>query len=249
VACVANGAPDGEPAPRHGPGILSASLEAPGKDELVARGFALAGLRPGARVLDVGCGRGTSVDLARRSLGLRAVGLDLSLAPDDRAGIPRLRADAAHLPVGDGMLDAVLLECVLSSLPDREAVLRECARALAPSGKLVLTDLHALEGPSQAGAHGAAGVCGAGLLSRETILGLLASSGFEVLRWEDHSGVLKEYLLRLIMGAGGDGPWSAADCPRGGGAADPGWGRIRPGYCLLVGARRGGPDGSHPSPG
>jgi ubiquinone/menaquinone biosynthesis C-methylase UbiE len=220
----------------------AASLEAPGKSVLLARGFGLAGLRPGARALDVGCGRGVSVEYLRRSLGLRAVGLDLSASPEVRAGIPRLRADAGRLPIAGGALEAVLLECVLSLLPDRQAVLRECACALAPSGKLVVADLYDRVGAHGGGPRGTRACSGAELLPREDILALVASSGFDVLRWEDHSGVLKEALFRWIMGAGEAEELPPGVLRRDGGEAAAAAGRLRFGYCLVVAARRAGPD-------
>ncbi len=232
AGAAAGGARPARPGPRGG---WAGSLEAPGKRELVTRGFALAGLRPGARVLDVGCGAGASVELLRRSFGLRAVGLDLSAAPSRGTPIPLLRADARRLPVAGGALDAVLLECVLSLVPDRQLVLRECARALSPGGSLVVTDLHAREGRPADGV--ARRWCGAELLAPEALLGLAASAGFEVLRWEDHSSVLKEYALRLILEAPGDGASPPGDCvvARRGAAASA---RARPGFGLLVARRR-----------
>jgi ubiquinone/menaquinone biosynthesis C-methylase UbiE len=212
--------------------------EAPGKRELVARGFALAGLRAGARVADLGCGLGTSVDLLRRSLGLRAIGVDLAAPAGAGAPIPRLRADARHLPLTDGVLEGVLLECVLSLVPDRGAVLRECARALAPAGKLILMDLHAREAPDGAARHGP-GPCGVELLPGEALVGLVASSGFDVLRFEDHSGVLKEYLFRLIMAPEDERRWPLDARPERGDGTEAASKRIRPGYCLLVAERHG----------
>jgi len=225
----------GRPAPGS-PRGLAAALEAPGKRELLARGLALADLRPGARVLDVGCGLGTSVDLLRQSLGLRAIGLDLAVPAGDGAPIPRLRADVRHLPIAEGVLDAVLLECVLSVISERAEVLGECARALAPTGKLVLCDLHAREGPDGV-ARAGPGPCGAELLPRNALLRLMASKGFEVLHWEDRSDVLKEYLFRLIMEAGCRAPWPPDPGP--GEAREATSNRLRPGYCLMVAARRG----------
>src|ERR1019366_6592065 len=69
-------------------------------------------LRPGMRVVDVGCGSGGHVSSFRNavSLGGMAVGFDLAaaaVAATMRFGIPAAVADAAHLPVADGFADAV----------------------------------------------------------------------------------------------------------------------------------------------
>jgi len=220
---------------RSGPrGVPAGPLEAPGKREIVPRGVALADLRPNARLLDVGCGLGTSVDALRRSLGLRAIGLDLAAPAGVAPPIPRLRADARLLPIAEGALDAVLLECVLSIVLGREAVLRECARALAPGGKLVVSDLYARQ--RRDGSPVGLGPCGAELLSREAMLRLVAASGFDVLHWEDRSRVLKEYLFQHIMQADREWPRIGCPVPADQGAARPDG--SRPGYFLLVAGRR-----------
>ncbi len=204
------------------------SFPAPGKEELVERGARLAGLGSGARLLDVGCGTGSSVELLRRSLGMAAVGLDLAPPPRGASPLaPRLRADARCLPLADGAVHGVLLECVLSIVAGRSRVLRECHRVLAAGGRLVLTDLYAREPPA---AGGGWGPCGAQLLLREQLVELLGASGFELLCWEDHSRVLKEYLFRRIM----DGVGEEVRRPRGCSGA-------RPGYALLVAGRRPAP--------
>ena len=96
-------------------------------------------LEPGA-VLDVGGGTGlVALGLARR--GVDIVVLDcssgmLALAADRLPG-RALRAEAARLPVGDGVLGGVLLMWLLHLLDDADPVLAEAARVLRPSGVLV----------------------------------------------------------------------------------------------------------------
>jgi SAM-dependent methyltransferase len=115
----------------------------------------LAGCRPGARILDAGCGNGRhAVPLA--NAGYRVVGLDRSgvlLAAARRAARdapwPRfVRASYTRLPFESGAFDAVLcLGTALGYLGDQgdRAPLREFRRVLAPGGRLVIETLHRAE--------------------------------------------------------------------------------------------------------
>ncbi|WP_428569853.1 MAG: class I SAM-dependent methyltransferase [Solidesulfovibrio sp. DCME] len=90
-------------------------------------------LRPGDRVLDIGCGAGRIMgELAGQ--GFRVVGADRNAASLARAGgrgLAVVRADAAALPFGTGCFDAAVLHAVLTVLPtpqSRHAVLTEARR-------------------------------------------------------------------------------------------------------------------------
>lgn len=97
----------------------------------------LAGLAPGQRVLDAGCGNGGY--LARlRQRGVRAAGLDLSLGMLRVARHPELvNGDVTALPFRDGSLEAIVAPHMLYHVPDRAAAAREFRRVLAPGGVLV----------------------------------------------------------------------------------------------------------------
>lgn len=114
----------------------------PGGLELTARGLALCGFKSGDTLLDLGCGPGASLGLLGSS-GFRALGLDLSpaMAAEASAKGAVVRADAARLPLADASLDGIVCECVLSLASDKAAVLEQCARALKPGGRLVLSDI------------------------------------------------------------------------------------------------------------
>ena len=117
----------------------------PGGLALTDEALAACRLPQGARVLDVGCGAGGTVAHLRER-GLAAVGVDASAAllaaGRDRApGAPLARARGEHLPLGDGVLDALLAECSLSLMPDVGAALAEVQRVLRPGGRLAISDV------------------------------------------------------------------------------------------------------------
>jgi ubiquinone/menaquinone biosynthesis C-methylase UbiE len=106
-----------------------------------------ADVRTGERLLDVGCGTGELLrDTLGRSGASYLAGVDLSLAmlrvARDKVGarIWLVGADAACLPFASASFDIVVSSSALHEWPDPAACLREMARALAPGGRVVITD-------------------------------------------------------------------------------------------------------------
>ena len=108
----------------------------PGGYEATAALLDRAGVGEGTRVLDVGCGAGGALELARER-GADAVGLDREPSADGRV----LRGDLSTLPVRSGAVDAVLGECVLCLAPDLGAALAETRRAVGAGGRLAFSDV------------------------------------------------------------------------------------------------------------
>ena len=110
--------------------------------------------KEGMRVLEIGCGTGTNLDLFAAA-GCEVAGVDLSPSMIDRAAKKlgdradlRL-ADASEMPFGDGSFDLVLSFLTLHEMPTdiRSPVLREMARVAGSSGHMLLIDYHS--GPLQ----------------------------------------------------------------------------------------------------
>ena len=97
----------------------------------------LAGLSPGMRVLDAGCGNGQYLR-ALAGQPVRTAGCDLSAGMLRSARHPALFcADVTKLPVSSGAFDVVLAAHMLYHVPDRWAAARELRRVLAPGGTCV----------------------------------------------------------------------------------------------------------------
>jgi SAM-dependent methyltransferase len=97
----------------------------------------LAGVAPGMRVLDVGCGNGAYLE-ALRDRRVQAVGLDLSLGMLRAAGHREVvNADVVALPIADAAFDVVLAPHMLYHVADRQQAIRELHRVLVPWGRLV----------------------------------------------------------------------------------------------------------------
>ena len=214
----------------------------PGGLELTERAVALWDLPPGARVLDLGCGTGASVEHLRTQCGMWATGLDVSAlllreGRERQAHLPLLQASGERLPVAAGSMDAVLAECTLSLMADLDQALAECHRVLRPRGLLAVTDLYARQPDRAATLHRLPlHSCLSGALPREEFAGHLRAAGLEVLIWEDHSGALGSFAAQLIMAHGSLDRFWRQMVPPGADVAQigPAITAARPGYFLLI---------------
>jgi SAM-dependent methyltransferase len=153
---------------------------------------AVADLRPGETVLDLGCGGGLDVLLSARRVGPagRAYGLDmtsemLDLAREHarQAGVGNaefLRGQIESIPLPDSSVDVVISNCVINLSADRPAVFAESFRVLRPGGRLGITDILAEDHltPAQRIERGSGAGCIAGVPSFAEYRAGLAGAGF-----------------------------------------------------------------------
>jgi len=92
--------------------------------------------RPGMSVLDVGSGPG---QYHGQMGALRVIALDMSAGMLSKVRVPRVQADAQHLPFAAGSFDRVMANHVLYHVPDMPRALRELRRVARPGGRVVLT--------------------------------------------------------------------------------------------------------------
>lgn len=215
----------------------------PGGIGLTQELAAACALAPGQRVLDLGCGVGSTASFLAARYGVDAVGLDGSAAFIDEArerdhAVEWVLGRADALPFPDGSFTVVFCECFLSLFDDPGHVLREMRRVLGRGGRLALSDMY-LRDPA-VGRHSPelpAGSCLRAAVSLDEMRTLIENAGFEVTLCEDRSESLKTLMAALIFSYGSAaGFWEAAT---GGGETNAAWLRaVRPGYLILAARAR-----------
>ncbi len=153
---------------------------------------ALASLRPGEVVLDLGSGGGLDAILAARQVGPegRVIGVDMTEDMIERARKNAATAGLANvefrhglierLPVEDASVDVVISNCVVNLSPDKPAVFREAFRVLRPGGRMLISDLvttRPIPEALRADVEAYVG-CVAGTMLRDEYLDAIRAAGF-----------------------------------------------------------------------
>jgi len=162
---------------------------------------ALASLREGETVLDLGSGAGFDCFLAANKVGEKGKVIGVDMTPEmvkkakDNAEKSNYRnvefrlGEIEGLPVGDGSVDVVMSNCVINLSPDKGKVFQEAFRVLKPGGRLMVSDivlLKELPKPLKESIEAYIG-CVSGAIMRDEYLQKIEATGFQDVRLVDET--------------------------------------------------------------
>ena len=147
-------------------------------------------LQPGETVVDLGSGAGNDVFIARRIVGGKVIGIDMTESMIERArenarklgaaNVEFRLGDIENMPIEDNTADVVVSNCVINLVPDKLKAFQEIYRILKPQGRFGISDIvitGKLPAKIQSAAEMYAG-CVAGALNKDAYLGIVAEAGF-----------------------------------------------------------------------
>jgi SAM-dependent methyltransferase len=154
---------------------------------------AIASLRAGETVLDLGAGGGFDCFLAARAVGPagKVIGVDMTpemvtLARNNARKVNATNVEfrlgeIEHLPVADASIDVILSNCVINLSPEKQAVFEEAFRVLRVGGRLAISDVVAIAPIPETLRNEAAAVSGCigGAAAIEDVRSMLTRAGFK----------------------------------------------------------------------
>lgn len=153
---------------------------------------AIANLKPGETVLDLGSGAGFDCFLAARQVGESGMVIGVDMTPEmlnrarenARAGgytnVEFRLGEIEHLPVADNSVDVIISNCVINLSPEKEQVFKEAFRVLRPGGRIAVADMVSLTplSPEVQSDLALYVGCLAGVATVDELRAMLADAGF-----------------------------------------------------------------------
>jgi len=174
---------------------------------------ALASLKEGERVLDLGSGAGFDCFLAAKKVGRtgKVIGVDMTPEMLDKARVNAKNGkyktvefrlgEIENLPVADKSVDVIISNCVINLAPNKKRVFEEAFRVLAPNGRLMVSDivlLKPLPESVQKSVEAYTG-CIAGAEIKDKYLELMRQAGFTEVKVLDEKVYPLEYIISEDM--------------------------------------------------
>jgi arsenite methyltransferase len=170
---------------------------------------ALASLKEGERVLDLGSGAGFDCFLAANKVGKngKVIGIDMTPEMLDKAranvrkgkytNVEFRLGEIENLPVADNSVDVIISNCVINLAPNKQRVFEEAFRVLAPNGRLMVSDivlLRELPESIQNNVEAYAG-CISGAEIKDKYLELIRKAGFREVEVVEEKTYPLEYII------------------------------------------------------
>ncbi len=154
--------------------------------------IALASLKEGETVLDLGSGAGFDCFLAANKVGKdgKVIGVDMTpemvekarenARKDDYANVEFRLGEIENLPVADESVDVIISNCVINLSPDKRRVFAEAFRALKPGGRLMISDIVLLKALPQSILNSIEAYVGciAGAVTKDEYIESIKTAGF-----------------------------------------------------------------------
>jgi len=171
--------------------------------------LALASLRKGETVLDLGSGGGLDCFLAANKVGRkgRVIGVDMTPEMIDKARENARRGrhknvefrlgEIENLPVADNSIDMVISNCVINLSPNKGRVFEEAFRVLKPHGKLMISDIALLKKLPEAIRHSVEAYIGciSGAVLRDEYIKTIRAAGFKEVRTIEETRFPLEHMV------------------------------------------------------
>jgi len=162
---------------------------------------AMASLRKGEVVLDLGSGAGIDCFLAAKKVGKSGKVIGVDMTPEmlekarrnaNRGGFSNVEfrlGEIENLPVADNSVDVIISNCVINLSPDKKKVFEEAFRALRPGGRIMISDLVTLKELPKAVRESISAyvACIAGALMKGDYLDTIEAAGFEKVKVVEQS--------------------------------------------------------------
>ncbi len=170
---------------------------------------ALASLKEGERVLDLGSGGGFDCFLAAKKVGKKGkvIGVDMTPEMLDKAranakkgkytNVEFRLGEIENLPVADDSVDVIISNCVINLSPNKKRVFEEAFRVLAPKGRLMVSDIVLLKALPEAVQKNAEAYtsCVAGAEIKDKYLELIRMAGFKDVKVLSEKNYPLDYII------------------------------------------------------